>query len=105
MLTSSPSSTVGTAAGLPALHDFINTFTARVYKPGYSDWATVINAGSTDAWGKIITTLAFSLRSGLTLLRSRSVLFLPVSLSRCSPTDSVVALTVPPGPPVSVPSL
>lgn len=47
----------GTAAGLPALHGFINTFTARVYKPGYSDWATVVNAGSTDAWGKIVTTL------------------------------------------------
>ncbi|GAA5913791.1 hypothetical protein JCM6882_007700 [Rhodosporidiobolus microsporus] len=47
----------GTAAGLPALHSFIDTFTAHVYRPATSDWATVINAGSTDAWGKIVTTL------------------------------------------------
>ncbi|GAA5978310.1 hypothetical protein JCM11641_004650 [Rhodosporidiobolus odoratus] len=48
----------GTAAGLPALAQFIHEFTAKVYRPAYSDFATVINAGSTDAWSKIITTLA-----------------------------------------------
>ncbi|GAA5893063.1 hypothetical protein JCM5296_003062 [Sporobolomyces johnsonii] len=50
----------GTAAGLPPLAQFIYDFTARVYRPAYSDFKTVINAGSTDAWGKIITTLAES---------------------------------------------
>ncbi|GAA5940792.1 hypothetical protein JCM1841_004720 [Sporobolomyces salmonicolor] len=50
----------GTAAGLPPLAQFIYDFTARVYRPAYSDFRTVINAGSTDAWGKVITTLAES---------------------------------------------
>ncbi|EGU13534.1 hypothetical protein RTG_00264 [Rhodotorula toruloides ATCC 204091] len=47
----------GTAAGLPALARFIYEFTSHVYRPGTSDFRTVINAGSTDAWGKIVTTL------------------------------------------------
>ncbi|BGP41633.1 hypothetical protein JCM10450v2_005696 [Rhodotorula kratochvilovae] len=48
----------GTAAGLPPLAKFIHEFTDRVYQPGTADFRTVINAGSTDAWGKIATTLA-----------------------------------------------
>ncbi|GAA5826415.1 hypothetical protein JCM3770_004697 [Rhodotorula araucariae] len=48
----------GTAAGLPPLAKFIHEFTERVYQPGTADYRTVINAGSTDAWGKIATTLA-----------------------------------------------
>ncbi|GAA5876540.1 hypothetical protein JCM16303_003573 [Sporobolomyces ruberrimus] len=47
----------GTAQGLPALHAFIDLFVSHVYDPGYADFRTVINAGSTDAWGKIVTTL------------------------------------------------
>lgn len=47
----------GTAAGLPPLAQFIYDFTARVYRPATSDFKTVINAGSTDAWGKIVTSL------------------------------------------------
>lgn len=31
-----------------------------MYQPAYSDYRTVINAGSTDAWGKIVTTLCES---------------------------------------------
>jgi hypothetical protein len=48
---------LGTAQGLPALHNFIDSFVSHVYDPGYADFKTVINAGSTDAWGKIVTTL------------------------------------------------
>lgn len=48
----------GTAAGLAPLAKFIYDFTQRVYQPGTADFRTVINAGSTDAWGKIATTLA-----------------------------------------------
>lgn len=48
----------GTAAGLPPLAKFIYEFTERVYQPGTADFRTVINAGSTDAWGKIATTLS-----------------------------------------------
>lgn len=47
----------GTAAGLPPLAQFIYDFTAQVYRPATSDFKTVINAGSTDAWGKIVTSL------------------------------------------------
>ncbi|GAA6009684.1 aminotransferase-like domain-containing protein [Rhodotorula paludigena] len=47
----------GTAAGLAPLAQFIHAFTERVYQPGYADFHTVINAGSTDAWGKIVGTL------------------------------------------------
>ncbi|BGP56694.1 hypothetical protein JCM8202v2_004324 [Rhodotorula sphaerocarpa] len=47
----------GTAAGLPPLAKFIYDFTTRVYRPATSDFRVVINAGSTDAWGKIVTTL------------------------------------------------
>ncbi|GAA6025556.1 hypothetical protein JCM11491_000054 [Sporobolomyces phaffii] len=47
----------GTAQGLPALHRFIDEFVARVYDPAYRDFKTVINAGSTDAWSKVVTTL------------------------------------------------
>ncbi|GAA5913545.1 uncharacterized protein JCM6883_004449 [Sporobolomyces salmoneus] len=47
----------GTAQGLPSLHAFIDEFVAHVYDPAYSDYKTVINAGSTDAWSKIVTTL------------------------------------------------
>lgn len=52
-----PISLAGTAAGLPPLARFIYEFTSHVYRPGTSDFRTVINAGSTDAWGKIVTTL------------------------------------------------
>ncbi|KPV72309.1 uncharacterized protein RHOBADRAFT_55794 [Rhodotorula graminis WP1] len=48
----------GTAAGLAPLAKFIHEFTERVYQPGTADFRTVINAGSTDAWGKIATTLS-----------------------------------------------
>ncbi|GAA5942774.1 aminotransferase-like domain-containing protein [Sporobolomyces koalae] len=47
----------GTAQGLPGLHQFIDQFVAHVFDPAYSDFKTVINAGSTDAWSKIVTTL------------------------------------------------
>ncbi|GAA5849914.1 hypothetical protein JCM5353_009063 [Sporobolomyces roseus] len=48
------------AQGLPALAQFIYDFVTKVYQPAYSDYRTVINAGSTDAWGKIVTTLCES---------------------------------------------
>lgn len=52
-----PDHPAGTAAGLPPLAQFIYDFTAQVYRPATSDFKTVINAGSTDAWGKIVTSL------------------------------------------------
>ena len=40
----------GRATGLNGLADFIHDFVEKVYQPGYADWATILNAGSTDAW-------------------------------------------------------
>ena len=37
--------------------EFIHAFTAKAFTPGYSNFETLLNAGSTDAWSKITTTL------------------------------------------------
>ncbi|KAK4047631.1 hypothetical protein OIV83_005289 [Microbotryomycetes sp. JL201] len=47
----------GTSAGLPKLGQFIREFTEKVYQPEYGNWDIIINAGSTDAWGKICELL------------------------------------------------
>ncbi|KAI5480676.1 hypothetical protein MNV49_007603 [Pseudohyphozyma bogoriensis] len=47
----------GTATGIPPLANFIREFTGLVFTPAYTNWTTLINAGSTDAWGKIATML------------------------------------------------
>ncbi|SCV73613.1 BQ2448_6043 [Microbotryum intermedium] len=47
----------GTAVGLPPLAKFIKHFTELVHRPGYVNYETLVNAGSTDAWSKICTTL------------------------------------------------
>ncbi|KAM0789987.1 hypothetical protein ACM66B_005319 [Microbotryomycetes sp. NB124-2] len=47
----------GTSAGLPKLGAFLREFTEKVYRPGYANWDIILNAGSTDAWGKIIELL------------------------------------------------
>lgn len=46
-----------TAEGMPALLKFTYDFTARVYQPATADFKTLMCCGSTDAWGKIVTTL------------------------------------------------
>lgn len=50
----------GQATGLLSLQHFIHAFTARVFQPGYANYETLLNAGSTDAWAKICTTLCES---------------------------------------------
>ncbi|SGZ29995.1 BQ5605_C052g12585 [Microbotryum silenes-dioicae] len=47
----------GTAVGIPSLAKFIKDFTELVFRPGYANYETLVNAGSTDAWSKICTTL------------------------------------------------
>jgi len=34
----------------------VKEFTARVHRPAYEDFATTINAGSTDGWTKVLET-------------------------------------------------
>lgn len=43
--------------GLPPLATFCHEFTELVYKPAYSNWATLLNSGNTDAWSKIALSL------------------------------------------------
>lgn len=47
----------GTATGLAPLQAFIKEFTSVVFQPAYANYDTLMNAGSTDAWSKICTTL------------------------------------------------
>ena len=42
---------------VPGLAKFLHEFVDTVYQPGYSDWEVMINAGSTDAWSKIVPLL------------------------------------------------
>lgn len=46
-----------TANGVPALSKWCRDFTELVYRPGYSNWTTVLNSGNTDAWDKIALAL------------------------------------------------
>ncbi|TFY79839.1 hypothetical protein EWM64_g4169 [Hericium alpestre] len=46
----------GAATGMDPTQEFIQSFTARVYRPGYSDFATLVHGGNTDGWSRIVTT-------------------------------------------------
>ncbi len=45
------------AQGHPALQKFIKEFVARVYQPGYDDWACQMHVGSTSGWDKVVGLL------------------------------------------------
>ncbi|KAJ7228693.1 pyridoxal phosphate-dependent transferase [Mycena pura] len=47
----------GLASGLPQLQKFVQEFSAKVYKPGYKNYTTLLHAGNTDAWSKVVLTL------------------------------------------------
>ncbi|KAF8913865.1 pyridoxal phosphate-dependent transferase [Gymnopilus junonius] len=47
----------GLARGLPQLQGVINELTSRIYQPAYANFVTLIHAGNTDGWMKIVTTL------------------------------------------------
>ncbi|KDR83779.1 hypothetical protein GALMADRAFT_110657 [Galerina marginata CBS 339.88] len=47
----------GMARGIPQLMKVIGEFTAKVYQPGYANYATLLHAGNTDGWAKAVTTL------------------------------------------------
>ncbi|KAF8165378.1 pyridoxal phosphate-dependent transferase [Crassisporium funariophilum] len=47
----------GMSGGLPQLQKVIHEFTGNVYKPAYSNFTTLLHAGNTDGWMKIVTTL------------------------------------------------
>ncbi|TFK55669.1 PLP-dependent transferase [Heliocybe sulcata] len=47
----------GTATGLVPLQKFLQEFTAKVYQPAYSDFATLVQTGNTDGWNRAALTL------------------------------------------------
>jgi len=47
----------GVVTGIPQLGKVVKEFTTTVHRPAYKDFVTTINAGSTDAWTKVVETL------------------------------------------------
>jgi len=45
------------AAGHPNYLEFTKQFTAKVFKPSYSDWTVLAHVGNTDGWMKAVLTL------------------------------------------------
>jgi aromatic amino acid aminotransferase I len=45
------------ASGLPQLQKFVKEFSDKVYQPAYSNYTTLLHAGNTDAWNKVVITL------------------------------------------------
>ncbi|KAJ7220243.1 pyridoxal phosphate-dependent transferase [Mycena pura] len=47
--------TYGPITGLPALEPFIRDWVARVHKPAYNNWRTLVDVGSAPAWSSCLT--------------------------------------------------
>ncbi|KAJ6599100.1 pyridoxal phosphate-dependent transferase [Mycena vulgaris] len=47
----------GLSSGIPQLQKIVKEFTDKVYKPGYENYTTLLHAGNTDGWSKVVTTL------------------------------------------------
>ncbi|KAJ7068243.1 pyridoxal phosphate-dependent transferase [Mycena amicta] len=47
----------GLSSGLPQLKKLVTNFSDKVYNPAYDNWATLLHAGNTDAWSKVVQTL------------------------------------------------
>lgn len=47
----------GPATGLVPLQQFLQNFSATVYKPTYTDFTTLVHTGNTDGWGRVVLTL------------------------------------------------
>ncbi|KAF8344324.1 PLP-dependent transferase [Cantharellus anzutake] len=45
-------------AGLAPLETWVKDFVSKVYRPGYSDWATLVDIGAGDAFAKVLDVLA-----------------------------------------------
>ncbi|KAG5637783.1 hypothetical protein H0H81_003284 [Sphagnurus paluster] len=45
------------ASGVPALQSLLEEITMKVYQPAYSNYATLVHTGNTDAWAKVVLTL------------------------------------------------
>nr|GAT55950.1 predicted protein [Mycena chlorophos] len=47
----------GLSSGLPQLNKLVKDFSKKVYQPAYENWTTLLHAGNTDAWNKVVLTL------------------------------------------------
>lgn len=47
----------GLSRGIPQIQAIVKEFSEKVYKPGYANFATLLHAGNTDGWSKVVTTL------------------------------------------------
>jgi len=45
------------ARGVPQLEDFVFDFTAKVHNPPYRNFTTIVHAGNTDGWAKVVSML------------------------------------------------
>ncbi|KAJ6569919.1 pyridoxal phosphate-dependent transferase [Mycena sp. CBHHK59/15] len=52
-----PALQYGMSSGLPQLQKIVTEFTDKVFQPGFENYKTLLHAGNTDAWNKVVTTL------------------------------------------------
>jgi aromatic amino acid aminotransferase I len=50
----------GLSGGLPQLQKIVKEYSDKVYDPAYENYTTLLHAGNTDAWSKVVTTLCNS---------------------------------------------
>jgi hypothetical protein len=48
---------IGQAIGIPPLQAFLKEYSARFYKPAYSDFVTLVHTGNTDGWTRVVYSL------------------------------------------------
>ncbi|KAJ7180012.1 pyridoxal phosphate-dependent transferase [Mycena crocata] len=47
----------GMSSGLPQLQKIVKEFSDKVYQPAYKNYTTLLHAGNTDAWNKVVITV------------------------------------------------
>ncbi|KIM25871.1 hypothetical protein M408DRAFT_17111 [Serendipita vermifera MAFF 305830] len=47
----------GMATGIPSLQAFLKEYSARFYKPGFSDFTVLVHTGNTDGWSRVVYSL------------------------------------------------
>ncbi|KAG8818184.1 hypothetical protein FRC17_010913, partial [Serendipita sp. 399] len=45
------------ARGILPLQEFLKDYSTRFYKPGFSDFTTLVHTGNTDAWSRVVYSL------------------------------------------------
>lgn len=45
------------SSGIPQLQKIVKEFSDKVYQPAYGNYVTLLHAGNTDAWSKVVITI------------------------------------------------